>query len=56
MDIVSILVVLIVVGAILYLADLLPIDATVKTIIRVIAIVAVLIWLLQAFVPALHVG
>lgn len=53
MDIVSIIIALIVAGAVVYLADVLPIDATFKTIIKVIAIVAVVIWLLRAFAPAI---
>lgn len=56
MDLVSILIALIILGAIIYLADLLPIDPTVKTVIKVVAIVAVVIWLLRAFAPALHLG
>lgn len=55
MDLVSLLIALIVVGAVLYLVTLLPIDATVKKIIQVIAVVAVAIWLLRALAPALHV-
>ena len=54
MDLVTILIALIVVGAIIYLAGLLPIDGTVKTIIKVVAIVALAIWLLRAFAPALQ--
>ncbi len=56
MDLVSILIALIILGAIIYLADLLPIDATIKTVIKVVAIVAIVIWLLRAFAPALHIG
>jgi hypothetical protein len=44
---ISVLVVLIVFGVALYLVELLPMDATFKTIIRVIAILFVLLWLLQ---------
>lgn len=40
---------LIIFGALLYIVDLLPIDATVKRIIHVIAVVALIIWLLQYF-------
>lgn len=53
MSIISVLIALIVVGAIVYIADLLPIDGTFKRIIQVVAIVAVVIWLLKAFAPAL---
>ena len=53
MDILTILIVLVLIGALLYLLDRVPIDETIKTIIRVVAIVAVVIWLLRAFVPGL---
>jgi len=43
----SLLITLIVIGAVLYLIGLLPIDATIKQIIYVIAVVFVLIWLLR---------
>ena len=43
---IPVLVALIIVGALLYLMEILPIDATIKTVIRVIVIVAVCIWLL----------
>lgn len=55
MDLVSLLIALIVAGAILYLVSIIPIDATIKTIINVIAIVFLVIWLLRALAPALHV-
>lgn len=56
MPLASLLIALIIVGAILYVVTLLPIDQTVKRIIQVIAIVAIVaiaIWLLQRFAPAL---
>lgn len=49
MDIVALLIALIVIGAILYCITLLPIDATIKRVIQVVAIVAVLVWLLRQF-------
>jgi len=52
MDLISLLIVLIVVGAILYLAQSLPIDATIKTIIYVVVVVGVCIYLLR-HLPAL---
>jgi hypothetical protein len=55
MDLVPILIALIVFGAVIYIAGILPIDGTVKTIIKVVAIVAVVVWLLRAFAPALTV-
>jgi hypothetical protein len=46
---ISIIVTLIVVGLLLYLVDLIPMDGTIKQIIRLIVIIAVIVWLLQAF-------
>jgi ABC-type multidrug transport system permease subunit len=46
---ISIIVALVVVGLVLYLIDIIPMDGTIKQIIRLIIIIAVLIWLLQAF-------
>lgn len=53
MDLVSILILLIVVGAVLYLVSILPIDATVKRIAYVIAVVVLAIYLLRALAPAI---
>ncbi len=53
MSLITILIALIVFGAVLYIVGLLPIDGTVKTIIQVVAIVALVIWLLKAFAPYL---
>lgn len=44
---IELLIALIIVGAILYLIQLVPIDATIKRIIQVIVIVAIIIWLLR---------
>lgn len=52
----SILIALIIVGALLYLLQYVPIDATIKTIIRVIAIVVLLVWLLKEFWPTTGLG
>lgn len=46
---ISIIVTLIVVGLVLYLVGLIPMDGTIKQIIRVVVIIAVIIWLLQSF-------
>jgi hypothetical protein len=46
---ISIIVALVVVGLVLYLIDIIPMDRTIKQIIRLIVIIAVIIWLLQAF-------
>lgn len=47
--IIGIIVTLVVVGLVLYLIDLIPMDSTIKQIIRGIIIVLVIVWLLQAF-------
>ena len=49
MDFVSLIIALIVVGLLVYLVDLLPIDGTFKQIIRVVAIVGFVIYLLEFF-------
>lgn len=54
MSLISLLIVLLVFGAVLYVVGLVPIDATVKRIIQVVAIFALVIWLLRAFAPALN--
>lgn len=49
MDIVSLLITLAVFGVLLYIITLIPMDGTVKKIITVIAILAIVLWLLQGF-------
>lgn len=50
MTIISLVLVLIVIGVVLYLINtLIPMDAKIKTIINVVVILAVLLWLLEAF-------
>jgi hypothetical protein len=46
---VGIIITLVVIGLLLYLVELIPMDRTIKQIIRIIVIIAVVIWLLQAF-------
>ena len=46
---ISIIVTLVVIGLVLYLIDLIPMDGTIKQIIRLLIIILVVIWLLQAF-------
>lgn len=53
MDLVTLLIVLIIVGAVLYLVQLLPLDGTIKTIIQVVVIVGVAIYVLRHFVGAI---
>jgi hypothetical protein len=45
----SLLVALVILGAVLYIISLLPIDATIKRIIHVVAILLVVLYILQAF-------
>jgi hypothetical protein len=46
---ISIIVTLVVVGILLYLIELIPMDGTIKQIIRVVVIILVILWLLQTF-------
>lgn len=48
----QLLIILIVVGAVLYLLNMVPIDATIRRIIQVIVIVGVAIYLLKLLLPA----
>lgn len=50
-DLISLVIVLIIVGVLLWAVQQLPMDATIKTVIRVVVIAFVIIWLLQALVP-----
>jgi len=47
--IVGIIITLVVIGLVLYLIDLIPMDGAIKQIIRLIIIIAVIVWLLRAF-------
>lgn len=49
MPIVTILITLVVFGAVLYLINLIPMEAWIKQLIQVLAILLVVIWLLQTF-------
>lgn len=46
---ITILIMLIIVGVVLYLINLIPMDAIIKKVIYVIAILFVILWLLQEF-------
>jgi hypothetical protein len=48
MTLIGLLVLLIIVGLVLYLISLLPIDSTIKLIIHAIVVVVVILWLLEA--------
>jgi hypothetical protein len=50
MSLVSLLVILIIVGVLLWLVNnYIPMDSKIKTILNVIVVIVVIIWLLQAF-------
>ena len=50
MPLIQIIIVLVVLGVLLYIVEsLLPIDATIKMIIRIIILLAVCLWLLSIF-------
>lgn len=46
---IQLLIVLVIFGAVLFIVQHLPIDATVKLIIKVVAIVAAVVWLLRNY-------
>ena len=46
---ISLIVALVIIGVLLYLMELIPMDATIKTIIRVLVLLFVLLWLLDGF-------
>ena len=59
MPLLSLVIVLIVIGLLLYVVEsLLPIDATIKNIIRVVILLAVVLWLLSlvGVIPATLAG
>jgi hypothetical protein len=47
--IIGIIVTLIIVGLVLYLIDLIPMDGAIKQIIRIVVIILVILWLLRIF-------
>lgn len=58
-SLVGILLTLIVVGLVLYLVNVLPIDARIKTVAYVVVVLFLIIWLLQALVgvgPTIRLG
>jgi len=54
--IIQFLIVLIIVGAALYLLQLVPIDGTIKRIIQVIVIVFLVIWAIKLLLPMAGIG
>ena len=49
MSIISLLITLIVIGVVLWLINMIPMQRTIKKIINVIVVICVVIWLLQVF-------
>ena len=50
MNIISVLVVLIIIGVVLYLVErFIPMDATIKLIVRIVVLLVVILWLLRIF-------
>lgn len=59
MSLISLIIFLVVIGLILWLVSLLPIDDTIQRIIHIVVIIVVVLWLLQAFVGPIadiHIG
>jgi formate hydrogenlyase subunit 4 len=62
MSLISLVIVLIVIGLLLWLANTyIPMDATIKKILNVVVVIAVVLWLLSVFgifdsMSAIHVG
>ncbi len=52
----QLLIALIIIGAVLYIVQLLPIDGTIKKVIQVIAIVLILIWAIKILWPMAGLG
>jgi len=48
MSLIALVLVLVVIGVVLYLLESLPMDPTIKIVIRVVVIIAVCLWLLSA--------
>lgn len=53
---ITLLIALIIIGAVLYVVSLLPIDGTVKKIIYVVALVILAIYLIREFLPMAQLG
>ena len=55
-SLISVIVVLIVIGLLLWAAEQIPMDATIRRIIQVVVVVFVVLWLLQAFLGTGNIG
>lgn len=50
MDLITVVIILIIVGVLLWLANTyIPMDRKIKTILNIVVVIAVILWLLQAF-------
>ncbi len=49
MSLITIILALVVLGVVLWLVSLIPMDGTIKKIITVVAVIAAVVWLLKAF-------
>lgn len=49
MSLIGLIVALVVIGVVLYVVNLLPMDATIKKILMIVVLLVVVLWLLQAF-------
>jgi hypothetical protein len=61
MPLVQILIVLVVIGFLLWLVNLIPMQGTIRSIFNAIVVVAVVLWLLNIFgfmhaLPRIHIG
>ena len=57
MPLISVVIVLIIVGVLLWLVNTyIPMDATIKKIINIVVIVAVVLWVLSLFLPMGNLG
>lgn len=60
MDLISLVIVLITIGVLLWLVNsFIPMDGNIKTILNAVVVIAVVLWLLSLFVgplPSIHVG
>ena len=56
MPIVNVVVTLIVVGVLLWLINLIPMQSTIKSIINIVVVIAVVMWLLYGFGIISHSG
>lgn len=54
MSIITIIVVIVVVGVLLWAAEQLPMNPQVRRILQVVVIVALVLWILSAFLPGLR--